>query len=45
VLGPPLAGAVLTALTLLPLAALATGSRHAKRTEADHEKEQVGARC
>jgi DHA1 family inner membrane transport protein len=43
--GPPLVGAVGAALTLLPLAALATGARRAKRREADHEDEQVAALC
>lgn len=43
--GPPLVGAVGAALTLLPLAALATGARRAKRRDADHEDEQVAALC
>lgn len=45
VTGPPLVGAVITALTLVPLTVLAARSRRTKPTGLDHEKEQVAASC
>ncbi|MEU4250183.1 MFS transporter [Amycolatopsis sp. NPDC026612] len=43
--GPPLIGAITTALTLLPLGALALRARRAKPAAPDREKEQVAAPC